>query len=476
MTGEAVREEPKWPFTAQDAPIVLLFGAGASRAEPLELPTSAEFFQKVVDDTGRLHPSAWSTVQPTAALESLLRVLLVGEKGGRFEAATDTLDVEVVIGRLNGLIELWERLASAGAGDGVDAHVWTALLTRPDLSVAGKGMAEQDIAHGLKEVATRLRSRAYIDLLKAARSAILDLTWAVFAGATPKNAYEAYGPFLAAMMAETSRPVLPVFTTNYDRAIEELFKSTPYRHQLRLRAKCPKAEVLTGFVAGPEYVEWQPLDEHTHVHEWETIGGIPQGSMPYIKLHGSLGWQEAPETGGVVDMDTTERPTDVRPVLLGFGEKADERPEREPFRTFDAYLAQALANAKLCIIVGFANRDARIDRLLRGAMDQGTTILFVLKDEEPPSEVASLVEYGEERTLETEAGAHYLPCVFGGEACVDEILGEVRSMGVLDGLSDGERTRWITVRGRREAADGDDGAELASPTELADEAGEAEGE
>lgn len=434
MTGEAVREEPKWPFTAQDAPIVLLFGAGASRAEPLELPTSAEFFQKVVDDTGRLHPSAWSTVQPTAALESLLRVLLVGEKGGRFEAATDTLDVEVVIGRLNGLIELWERLASAGAGDGVDAHVWTALLTRPDLSVAGKGMAEQDIAHGLKEVATRLRSRAYIDLLKAARSAILDLTWAVFAGATPKNAYEAYGPFLAAMMAETSRPVLPVFTTNYDRAIEELAKSGTWIHRLREEAKAPEASLLTGFFTYHEFPEFRPFHRHPDFSEWGRLLKRPENLlMPYVKLHGSLGWQKHPQSGAIVDIDDTDRPLDAEPVLLGFGEKGEhERPATEPFRSFDSYLEEALRNARVCVVVGFANRDLRIDHLLSEAVQHGTRLLFVLKDAEPPDRVADLIERAEPLADDAGMMVEYLSCEFGGQECVGPIMEQiVRMEGVL---------------------------------------------
>ena len=52
ITERTSSADAGWPFTGDDAPVVVFFGAGASRAEPLELPTSAEFFQNAVRADG----------------------------------------------------------------------------------------------------------------------------------------------------------------------------------------------------------------------------------------------------------------------------------------------------------------------------------------------------------------------------------------------------------------------------------------
>ena len=137
---------------------------------------------------------------------------------------------------------------------------------------------------------------------------------------------------------------LDIFTTNYDRVIEEF----------ALNKKSPSFDLIDGFSSSPRKRGrfWTP-DGFQKKHE-------PTGAnrLRLFKLHGSLNWRETFD-GRIESLRTEERCFGTRRyrgnILIYPTQKGLE--EVEPFRTLLGYFREASLKSDIFLVIGFSFRD-----------------------------------------------------------------------------------------------------------------------
>lgn len=158
-----------------------------------------------------------------------------------------------------------------------------------------------------------------------------------------------------------------VFTTNYDRSVEEY---------------CSLHGDRLGYADGFEpdstrdYMRWAGM---RGAGSWGVSGtGMPPQQLRLLKLHGSLGWKRH-ATHGPVRVNYEKKSSDpnqqdllIYPSLSPKDEEADE-----PYATIFSHFREQLMSSDACIVVGFSFRDERIrDEFARFA-GQGKKLVVV---------------------------------------------------------------------------------------------------
>jgi hypothetical protein len=152
-----------------------------------------------------------------------------------------------------------------------------------------------------------------------------------------------YKDFLLLLLESNSPRHLPVFTTNYDTAIEDFVDAAGHEFQL-----------IDGFSTGSRRV-WSPDILHGYQAE-------PADAHKYrillFKLHGSSTWRLNTRTGKYTKESTAEPAADgsahenalVWPGLT-------KTIKKGPYEIHYAYLEESLRHARLCVVIGFSFRD-----------------------------------------------------------------------------------------------------------------------
>ena len=144
---------------------------------------------------------------------------------------------------------------------------------------------------------------------------------------------------------------LEIFTTNYDRVLEQVILES---EQIVLNIPNAK-EVVTGRRSDGMQT-WLDLTC------WDPSQELPEGNRVRLtKLHGSVDWQRN-SAGTIVISNPVFTTDDQHHIILYPGHKGV--PEEEPFITFHNHLRLVAQQADAAIFVGYAFRDEYINQIL----------------------------------------------------------------------------------------------------------------
>lgn len=309
-------------------PFVLLIGAGAS--VPLGKKATVEFLEwlklpQQEVDYGLLS-SICAQIEPTEEL---------GIKH----------DVEVVLDHLESLIAAGELLEKSGDASLVKRLEKTSRgQTGPPLHPYGSPLnLDENI---------RLREQ------------IRDLIVKHYFEIDSEKAFKLYDPFFGSL-GYARELAVPVFTTNYDLAIEKVHEHPETRFRL-----------VDGFIRETGIPEWR-RSAYEDFRAFSITGRI--GGVVLFKLHGSVDWVRTP-SGAIQRVTSQERdPGQMRTVLI-YPSRLKGELHDEPFRTNYAYLLARLLNAQVCVVIGFSFRDQGIVEELHQAIGLNKKLKLVIID------------------------------------------------------------------------------------------------
>jgi len=317
--------------------IVLFVGAGAS--QPFDLPTTAEFAYLIRQNLGQ---------------SSLLR---------RITDAPDVYDAEQIlwilesllsIKRSRGLQMVVENLLKEFL-DNTAPRNRQSEITEPrerasvrDVVVVGRG-SEDALKSFLSEV-------------EGLREEIENLLFLAYS-LKPERATKArsvYEVITEQLFHCSQSHELPIFTTNYDSAIETATERTGLY------------ELIDGFVRtnGHRYFDSTV---------WRKVPDRP--TIKLFKLHGSLTYRLCVD-GRIESVATEDRHmTDARHkknLLIHMG--IDEYPYDEPFKSAHEFLEHYLMSADKCAVIGFTFRDRAINDIFDSSMTSNKALKLILVD------------------------------------------------------------------------------------------------
>ena len=176
------------------------------------------------------------------------------------------------------------------------------------------------------------------------------------------------GPLVDMARALNGDGQVSVFTTNYDRAVEEFCEGTKLRMYdgFRLNAKTGRRE-WKGEFGGRD-----------RAGKAGKAGGPP--AIRLYKLHGSLDWKYTAKHGVLrIDYDGASdsahhKDTVIHPSLADNGREL----ALDPYRTIHDSFRKGLGSSDACVVVGFSFRDPHIADELRKFAEQHDKILIAV--------------------------------------------------------------------------------------------------
>ncbi|HEX78095.1 MAG TPA: hypothetical protein G4O03_06775 [Dehalococcoidia bacterium] len=280
-------------------PLVLFLGAGAS--SPLGKKTTVQFYEWLLwsrpEIDFNLLMSIANSVQPSEE---------VGKKP----------DVEAILDHLEKVIEGAEILTKLGH------HIKFSLYKQEDY--------------------TKLRDQ------------IKDLVVEHYSEIDVPSAFGLYSPLLD---LARERP-LPIFTTNYDLAIEKA---------------SIELQLIDGFskpLVGP-IPQWSPLAYNNYKPA--------QAGVIFFKLHGSVDWLRTP-TGAIQRVEGQRRDPGGMPTIIAYPSRFKREIHEEPFRTNYDYLIACLLHARVCAVIGSSFRDQEVVEEFRQALELNKDLELIIID------------------------------------------------------------------------------------------------
>lgn len=187
-----------------------------------------------------------------------------------------------------------------------------------------------------------------------------------FSPSEVENISKAYGSLIELISNFTSDNELSIFTTNYDRVIEEFCECNSY-----------------------SYVDGFKRDPQTNELEWDsTVFDQKSKNEFYIKLHklhGSLNWRRRYDLSvvKVAPEERTKGTKRYRENLLIFpAEKLTNEierildPEKEPFGEIHIRFREEFKKSNIAIFIGFNFRDEYINEII-GTEREGKKIIII---------------------------------------------------------------------------------------------------
>jgi hypothetical protein len=172
-----------------------------------------------------------------------------------------------------------------------------------------------------------------------------------------------YSELFSALTEATRSKQHYVYTTNYDRVIEEY------------RASTGGFTVTDGFAI--DFRSRRNMWSPTIFDQAQLIADV--STVKLFKLHGSLNWRVS-EFGieQVMTEDILRQPTPVykRNLLIYPGSKVP--PEEEPFRTLYERFETQMREVDRCLVIGFSFRDPYLNRIFRDFVRSGKKQLLVM--------------------------------------------------------------------------------------------------
>lgn len=294
------------------APVVVLTGAGAS--VPLGKATTEEFMERVAG-------------LPLG--DELLRVFQTVREACAPSEGVETVDIEVVLDQLAACVEAADVLQG-------DPNFRRILFERdpPQSRIEALVKQYRDLREGLLDEVVR----HYGEVGEAAAARL-------------------YRPILVDLPKRLEAPTLPVFTLNYDLAVEAA------RDRLRVR-------LVDGINRRAV------VNRSWSARQFHTFRGYKSSTVVLFKLHGSVSWctDGAGTIREVAGLDRDPRP--LKHVLL-YPSLRSKNLQGEPWSTAYAYLRECLRHTKVAVIIGTSLRDAEVLGTLRSGLADNPTLTLV---------------------------------------------------------------------------------------------------
>lgn len=261
-----------------------------------------------------------------------------------------------------------------------------------------------------------------------------------------------YHSFITLLAKSNEASFLPIFTTNYDTAIEDLVDNSSDTFQL-----------VDGFSIGRRR-QWAP-DSMFHAYRAKPV---LEPAIILFKLHGSSTWYRHKRTGritnaGSMSVRLRDNP-DYENVLVwpGRTKQIQEGPHEVNYR----YLKECLRRARLCVVIGFSFRDEIIKGYFEEALVANRELCLVIVDPEVDSIISEHPSFASARYRRRRAsGVQKLkpPYVYGvrSKYGASELPGIETALATLDFTWDPGASRALAgkaaQRGTRTGGGTEDG-------------------
>jgi hypothetical protein len=290
--------------------MVLFLGAGASRA--IGFPTTSEFMENLAQELNN-------------------RDTFLGEMLAYYRELPNVKDIEHVLEILDALITCDSNPYAHSLFDSVQPII---------------RMTKHEVSWG-----------EYLKLCKKLKDYIITELYRQyeFDPSKVELLHKTYDKLLNMLAGGNELHQLDIFTTNYDRSIEE-YSMTARPEQIELM----DVELIDGF----------PYDERRkggfwNPEEYQTKSDPDTLQLRLFKLHGSLDWRET-YSGEFESVKAEERCLGTRRyrrnVLIYPTQKGLE--VEEPFETLHRFFKEISSNCRFLTVVGFSFRDQRINAIL----------------------------------------------------------------------------------------------------------------
>ena len=176
---------------------------------------------------------------------------------------------------------------------------------------------------------------------------------------------ELYTDFLTLLVHSNGNRFLPVFTTNYDQAIERF-----------VSANSEKWSLIDGFenrTGQGHFLSLQSYNKYTH----NTSNN--KTDIVLFKLHGSIFWYKDKDGGEVFRMPHSSLMDPTLENILLYPAQT-KNTLIEPFKTCYDYLGECLANCKVCVVVGHSFRDPYILEKIKLASKVNKSLALLVID------------------------------------------------------------------------------------------------
>jgi len=209
-----------------------------------------------------------------------------------------------------------------------------------------------------------------------------------------------YSELFSVLNETTKASVHHVYTTNYDRVVEEFCASR-------------EIQLIDGFWASPNTRRalWKSRE-----FDKPTTG---KDVVKLFKLHGSLNWLQSEYGIEQVMTETILRaPTPVyKKNLLIYPGKSKIPPEEEPFKTLYDKFETQMKETDRCLVIGFSFRDAYLNRVFRDFVRSGKGQLLVMSSNCKLTVAKTLLGIDEKDLATFVEGNNFvpIPCHFGDE-------------------------------------------------------------
>jgi len=172
----------------------------------------------------------------------------------------------------------------------------------------------------------------------------------------PSSVVSLYNPLVNLFSSEMHLPLIPIFTTNYDNAIEKYCEHT-------------QTDLEYGFVTSGARNKWNSYSFSQYIPPKDKFGVV------LFKLHGSLSWHR--EHWEIIDY---ARPIDHKPgsSAVIYPTQTKEYPYEEPFKTAYRYFGDCLFNARIVVVIGYSFRDPGLMSIIRDAEETNKSLTFIV--------------------------------------------------------------------------------------------------
>ena len=203
--------------------------------------------------------------------------------------------------------------------------------------------------------------------MRQIRKHAADLVVTHYGRVDANSAVRLYKDFLLLLLESNAPAHLPVFTTNYDTAVEDFVDAAGEGFRL-----------IDGFSTGSRRI-WSP-DTMLHLYR---AGSADSGtkSILLLKLHGSSTWRLNTQTQEFTKESTAEpagETSGYENALVWPG--LTKVLKKGPYETNYAYLEECLRHARLCVVIGFSFRDQVIRKYFTLALTANQDLQIAVID------------------------------------------------------------------------------------------------
>ncbi|MBT9165140.1 MAG: hypothetical protein DDT23_01155 [candidate division WS2 bacterium] len=356
---------------------------------------------------------------------------------------------------LDGLFELVEKTVSGEELrllTELEQYIERASFELPDLEVVleilEKFVGTKDLSEILGKPGSALVSEVNVGL--KLRETILEFLLEHFEFSRRKTdeIRDLYEPFFYVISSYTGSNVIPIFTTNYDRVIEQLHDGRQLKVNYGFRHDPPSAATI-----------WDPSEFNNF-----TPSGSKVTDLILFKLHGSIKWYKEKNTDRVECIDRKLAKVELSEHL----ENAVLYPTQtksvteDPYLTCYDYFEECLRNAELLIVIGHSFGDDYLNHVIKKAFSVNQQLEIVVFN--PGFEKPNRRKKFDQLSLPKDRSHVFYHCFdYGkkGECLLNQTKREiVRKLGPVEIFCDsldGNLDKWDKVKGDARVATAPDG-------------------